>query len=258
MFSLDPRGGHNRYKFNQDFFEKWSPEMVYVLGFLYADGDIEDNRKSSRTQYITFASVDKEILEAIKKSMGSEHGLNYRAPKDVTYKDGKTYKSVESYRLRIGSKKMFGDLLKLGLTPRKSLTIKFPKDIPDDYLGDFIRGYFDGDGCVFLEKAKGISQPVIIKKLSVIFTSGSYIFLQGLANVLERKLSVSHDKIYNGSRSFQLRYSTADSIKIFEFIYRNCSGDLYLKRKFDIFREYFAMAPQKINSERSLLLKSII
>ena len=65
MFSIDPRGGHNRYKFDKDFFKKWTPEMAYILGFLYADGDIEDVRKSSRTQYITFVSVDKEILESI-------------------------------------------------------------------------------------------------------------------------------------------------------------------------------------------------
>ena len=49
MFSIDPRGGHNRYKFKTDFFERWTPEMAYVLGYLYSDGDIEDVRESSRT-----------------------------------------------------------------------------------------------------------------------------------------------------------------------------------------------------------------
>ncbi|MBU2540259.1 hypothetical protein KJ786_03855 [Patescibacteria group bacterium] len=231
--------------------------MAYVLGFLYADGDIEDVRKSSRTQYITFASVDKGILESIKKALGSEHNLNYRAPRAVTYKNGKTYESSGIYRLRIGSKKMFNDLLKFGLTPRKSLTIKFPNNIPDHYLGHFIRGYFDGDGCIFLQKAKGITKPIIIKKLSVIFTSGSYIFLQGLAEVLKNKLLINHDKIYNSNRAFQLRYSTKDSIKIFGFIYKNCPERLYLKRKFDIFDEYFLMAPQKSNLETTGVLNSL-
>jgi len=83
MFSLDPRGGHNRYKFNVNFFKKWTPEMAYVLGFIYADGDIEDNRKSSRTQYTTIASTDRDILEAIKKAMSSSHRLNYRSPRNV-------------------------------------------------------------------------------------------------------------------------------------------------------------------------------
>jgi intein/homing endonuclease len=257
MFSIDSRGGHNRRKFKADFFEKWSPEMAYVLGFLYADGDIEDNRKSSRTQYTTFFSNDKKILEAIRFVLGSDHNLNYKAPHEHLYANGKIYESAEGYRLRIGSKKLFSDLVKMGLTPRKSLTIKFPADIPNDCLGHFLRGYFDGDGCVFLQKAKGVTKPIIIKKLSVIFTSGSHIFLEGLANELKAKLAVTHDKIYNSTRSFQLRYSTADSIKIFELMYKNCFKGLYLKRKFDIFREYFQMAPRKGNLEIVGLLGSL-
>ncbi|HCC59703.1 MAG: hypothetical protein A2402_02840 [Candidatus Staskawiczbacteria bacterium RIFOXYC1_FULL_37_43] len=256
MFSLDPRGGHNRYKFKVDFFEKWSPEMAYVLGFLYADGDIEDVKKSSRTQYITFPSKDRDILESIKKVIGSSHPIQYRPRRKALFQNGKVYESAESYRIRIGSKKLFEDLIKLGLTPRKSLIIKFPKNIPDDCLNHFIRGYFDGDGCAFFQKAKGITKPIIIKKLSAIFTSGSSAFLQGLAEVLKNKLLINHDKIYNSSRAFQLRYSTGDSVKIFGFMYKNCSDGLYLKRKFDIFSEYFQMAPQKINLEIAELLRN--
>ena len=65
MFSLDPRGGHNRYKFNKDFFKKWTPKMAYVLGFMYADGNITDS-VVFRTQYISFDSADREIIEKIK------------------------------------------------------------------------------------------------------------------------------------------------------------------------------------------------
>jgi len=245
MFSLDPRGGHNRRKFKTDFFEKWSLEMAYVLGYLYADGDIEDVRKSSRTQYTTIASVDKENLGSIKRAMGSEHDLNYRAPRKIAHWNGKIYESSGIYCLRIGSKKLFSDLVKLGLTPRKSLTIKFPTNVPDECLSHFIRGYFDGDGCVFLQKAKGITKPMIIKKLSAIFTSGSFAFLQGLAKTIKNRLSIDHDRIYNSSRAFQLRYSTGDSVKIFGFMYKNCPKGLYLKRKFDIFKEYFQTAPQR-------------
>jgi len=33
-FQIDPGGGWNRYKFQVDFFKKWSNEIAYVLGFL--------------------------------------------------------------------------------------------------------------------------------------------------------------------------------------------------------------------------------
>jgi len=257
MFSIDPRGGHNRYKFKTDFFEKWSSKMAYVLGFLYADGDIEDVRKSSRTQYITFGSVDKDILEAIKMAMGSEHKLNYRAPRKVTYANGKTYESREMYRLRIGSKKMFEDLLGLGLTPRKSLTIEFPKDIPVNYLSHFVRGYFDGDGCVTIKMGKGKFGQPILKGLNVIFTSGSGLFLEGLRKRVHKTINFCDRKIYDyrkNSRSYQLKYPTFESIKWFKFLYGNNSSNLFLGRKFNVFKKYFQLRPNRVDEKAKNIL----
>ncbi len=247
MFSLDPRGGHNRRKFKTDFFEKWSPEMAYVLGFLYADGDIEDVRKSSRTQYTTITSVDKEILESIKKAMGSEHNLNYRVPRMVTHGNGKIYESSGIYRLRIGSKKMFDDLLKLGLTPRKSLTIKFPTDIPDDCFVHFVRGYFDGDGCVTIKKGKGKYEQPILKGLSVIFTSGSRLFLEGLRDESYRFAGFGKRSVYHGSNAYYLKYDTFESLKWFKFFYSNNLSNLFLERKFNVFKKYFQLRPNRID-----------
>ena len=245
MFPLDPRGGHNRYKFNKDFFKTWTPEMAYVLGFMYADGDIEDNRKSSRTQYTTFASTDKEILEAIKKVMNSSHNLNYRAAHNVTYKNGKTYRSKGIYRLRIGSKEMYEDLLKLGLTPRKSLTIEFPKNIPNQYLNHFIRGYFDGDGCVTIMRGRGKKDQPILKGIAIIFTSGSKIFLEELCKRVHESSNFSIRNIYSSSRAYSLKYPTSESVEFFKFLYGNKKSDLFLKRKFNIFAHYFQLRPMR-------------
>ena len=41
MFSLahkDPRGAHNHKLVNFSFFQTWSSQMAYVLGFIFADG----------------------------------------------------------------------------------------------------------------------------------------------------------------------------------------------------------------------------
>jgi hypothetical protein len=254
MFSIDPRGGHNRYKFKTDFFEKWSPEMAYVLGFTFADGNITD-AKSSRAQYFHVDSKDKNIIEKIKIILGANHPIYINASHFSEHKNGR-YKSKDLFRLRIGSKKLFNDLLQLGLTPNKSKTVRFPANIPEEFLGDFVRGYFDGDGCVYFQKGRGITKPIIIKKLSVIFTSGSYNFLEELSKILKSRLLLRHDKIYRGSGAFQIRYSTADSLKIFSLIYKDCNNGLYLERKFDIFREYFQMAPQKIDHEMTGILNN--
>lgn len=228
--------------------------MAYVLGFLYADGNIT-NSIPSRTQYIHLYSNDEHILYAIKAVLSSSHGIQKVSNKTFA-RTGKTYKSKDGFRLRIGSKEMYSDLLKLGVVPNKSRIATFP-NIPKKYLGSFIRGNFDGDGCVFLQKALGITQPVIIKKLSAIFTSGSYKFLEGMVGVIKNNLTISHNRIYNGTRSFQLRYSTKDSIELFKLMYQDCRSGLYLKRKSDIFNDYFRRAPKKIDKSIHKILENI-
>ena len=114
------------------------------------------------------------------------------------------------YLLRIGSHKIFNGLAKYGVHPRKSLTIELP-EIPKRYIGNFVRGYFDGDGCIYLEKTKTKS----IKCMRSIFSSGSKKFLSELANLLAYHYQFTQKKIYKGQRSYQLRYNTRDSIKLF-------------------------------------------
>ncbi|PIX88333.1 MAG: hypothetical protein COZ30_01120 [Candidatus Nealsonbacteria bacterium CG_4_10_14_3_um_filter_36_16] len=244
-FQLDPRGGHNRYNCNFDFFKHWTDEMAYVLGFLYADGAIVD-AISSRTQYIQFNSVDKEILEKIGAVMRSGHPLHTRPSRIIAHRNG-FYRSRESFILRIGSRMMFRDLLRFGITPDKSKIVTFPV-VPPRYLNHFIRGYFDGDGCAYLQKAKGITKPIIVKRLSVIFTSGSLTFLKKLGAIFKNQLTIYYKKIYDSNHAFQLRYYTDDAVKIFKFLYNSCPQKLYLQRKFDIFKNYFKLRPQKIDS----------
>lgn len=258
MFSIDPRGGHNRRKFKTDFFEKWSPDMAYVLGFLYADGDIEDVRKSSRTQYITIGSKDKEILESIKVAMGSEHNINRRIAHEFISPNGKKYERLEFYRLRIGSKKMFYDLLKLGLTPRKSLTIKFPNNIPSDCFSHFVRGYFDGDGCITIKRGVGKYGQSILKGIATIFTSGSELFLEGLKDKAYKLAGFRKRSVYYGgsSHAYYLKYDTLESLKWFKLFYGNSLPSLFLQRKFNVFKKYFQLRSSRIDKEVLEILNS--
>lgn len=145
-------------------------------------------------------------------------------------------------------------MIKLGLYPNKSLTVKFPTIIPKKFLPDFLRGYLDGDGCVYLYTSKGIKQENIIRKLSVIFTSGSFDFLTGLCNTLKIELDLDNGKVYNSHRSFQLRYSTRDSLKVFKFLYKDRRDALYLQRKFEVFCTYFRRRSSRIDIETALIL----
>ena len=57
----------------------------------------------------------------------------------------------------VNSPHLINTLISYGCTPKKSLTLKFP-DISIfknmDLIRHFIRGYFDGDGSVFISNEK--------------------------------------------------------------------------------------------------------
>jgi len=231
-----------KFKSNEDFFKNWNPIMAYVLGFLFADGNIE-NSPYMRGKYIKAINTDKKIIEKIKKYLDSEHKI--QSIKDVNSK------IKTKYILRIGSHKMYNSLENIGMTPNKSLTMKFP-NIPKNLQRYFILGYFDGDGCVYIDnykKTKG-------RRLLIAFTSGSKFFLESLSNILNEKLSLKQNKVYNSHRSYQLRYSTHDSVKIFKLLYKKQTNDLYLKRKFDIFKKFFNLRPLWVDPEVLSVLKS--
>ena len=125
-------------KVNEEFFDKWNPEMAYVLGYWYADGSIYPSERGS---YLNITSVDKEIIYNVKRWLKSEHTIREGKP---TWPNGKT-----RFILRIGNKGLYKALTKRGIYPNKSLTVKLP-NIPKRFLSHFVMGYFDGDGCVFL------------------------------------------------------------------------------------------------------------
>ena len=175
--------------------------MAYVLGFWFADGYMR-HEKSYR---VVFSSKDVEHLEDIRTLISSTHKL-------VTH--------GESKDLIIFSKKLFNSLKKLGGIRKKSLVMKFPK-IPDVYLADFIRGYFDGDGSVHLvsyirtkDKKKQID-------LRCNFTSGSPNFLNTLRDILSKKLNLSPRKIcsYGDGNQWKLGYGTKDTKLLLKFMY---------------------------------------
>lgn len=222
----DPRGGHNQKNFNENFFKKWSSQMAYILGFIAADGALIDARKSSRTCYTTLSSNDKELLESIKLYMNSSHPISSRPAHFNKFRNG-TFFCKESFILRFGSKTMFQDLINLGITPRKSLRIKLPK-IPEKYFHLFLRGNFDGDGCIniYTRKRDGLVIP------QVIFTSGSKKFLTALGQTLSNYIKIYSYSVTWDSGAYRLRYKKKASVNIVKYMYRNLKTAPYLERKY--------------------------
>ncbi|HSV94818.1 MAG TPA: LAGLIDADG family homing endonuclease [Spirochaetia bacterium] len=225
----DKRGGYNRKKIDEDFFKVWSPKMAYVLGFIYADGAVEDCRKSSRTCYLLLANNDLNILKDIMAAMSTKQTVHTIGPRVIKIRD-KKYWCKTSYYVRIGNKLIYEDLLKLGLCPRKSLIIELP-NIPEQYFQYFLRGYFDGDGCINIEKNKK-------NRVNVIFTSGSKIFLEQLVFYIHKIYPTIKCSISFGYGAYKLRYNWRNALMVAGYIYQDIVQAPYLKYKYKKYSEY--------------------
>lgn len=221
---------------NQDFFKTWTPEMAYVLGYFAADGCMLTNKRGGH--FIEFTSTDRILLEHVKRVSGASHRISERVRKHIRCKT--------AYRLQIGSGEWYSDLLALGFTPRKSNTLTFP-EVPELCLGDFVRGYFDGDGCVYFSKLKYYDRAYKRWILLTLFTSGSRSFLESLHFRL-RSHGIEKGTIAKKARGFELRFSHRDSLALYQLMYDTAQvATTFLPRK----REKLEDAIQVLGLDKS-------
>ncbi len=213
-------------KVNETFFNRWSLSMAYVLGYFCADGCMFINPGGSK--YVSFYSTDNELIAKTKRLLNSKNKIAVRDRKNVNWK--------KLFSLQIGSKSMYSDLLKLGLMSTKAKRLSLP-NIPDKYLRHFVRGYFDGDGCIshgyYKRKYRRKNNFILMAR----FASSSKNFLDNLS----RKLSLSADLkggcLCKNSGGFHLIYSKNDTVKLFNFMYNRVSREEFLERKYNKFQE---------------------
>ncbi len=206
---------------DERFFKKWSPKMAYILGFFAADGCLTINRKR-KNKYIEFVSIDYEIIKKIRSTLKSEHKIGIAK---------KGLNNSIAYRLQIGSKEIYNDLVDLGFIPKKSLILKFP-DVPTKFLSHFTRGYFDGDGHCSYGKYIKKDRPGQSMFMLSGFTSGSLDFLEKLRDILNKYAKIRGGTFYFWNRAYRLSFSCINSQKLFNFLYKNIDKSIYLPRKY--------------------------
>lgn len=131
---------------NSDYFENIDrKEKAYLLGYLIADGSIEDSPRKDRPSRMVrlrfgCATEDDELIKFVQKEIAPNNKLRYYQPK------GSNRKQITI--LQICDKRLTNTLInKYGVLPRKTNDsfFTFP-DISKKFERDFIRGYIDGDG----------------------------------------------------------------------------------------------------------------
>ena len=220
---------------NEDFFEKIdSEEKAYVLGFIAADGAVQPQANKIK---IDLKSVDEDILLKIQKAMGHHNKLSHYINKNRTFEDKTKFYDCPISRLVINSKKIVEDIQKYGVGPKKSNTLNIRFDlIPDEFFFDFLRGYFDGDGCLSFSREK--------KYTDLNFTSSTIVCIK-LKEIIKDKMGEDRFYLYH-RRKENLQNATIICTKTYFIVdllkkmYNNST--IYLDRKhkkyLDFLKEY--------------------
>jgi hypothetical protein len=209
--------------FNEYIFDSIdTEEKAYWLGFLFADGTISSSplRKEVKTQYQIELSLSIKDLEHLEKFA-----------KFLEYKQS-LYKDEIRCRLSVYSKHLWNILNVNGCTPKKSLTLKFPRIElfkSKELIYHFIRGYWDGDGCLTWND-KEHTRP----EVSVL---GTDEILNSIIKFICSKtptLHINHPEQQSIIKYFNL--TGKDAYESMCKLYKNST--IYLSRKYEKFLEY--------------------
>ena len=191
-------------------------EKAYWLGFLYADGCVTNNS-------VELSVHIKDRNHLIKYSNFLKLNSDY-------------IKDVENIsRVRVHNKHLSESLESKGCVKQKSLKLTFPKFnifSKQSLIYDFIRGYFDGDGCIRIYKHK---KGATVCDIDFVGTKN---FLEGIRDFLGVKGGIirSASSKNNKTSVYRLDYRCVSARKVSRLLYENSS--IWLLRKYEEFKKF--------------------
>jgi hypothetical protein len=217
---------HRVTPLNETYFDVVTVGMAYWLGFFYAD---VYNSQSVNTVTLALQARDKLHLEKLATVL--------QLPLEKI-----TYSKVDKHAhntLKMYSKYMCEKLTELGCPQGKSFLIKYPDWLPSELYNHFIRGLFDGDGCLTFRKKQREWKWSLMSTKEVCEAIHD-IFMKELGlNVPVRYASETGHNTYNMETSGNEKIA-----KIMKWLYANSTDDIRLTRKYE---KYERLAEQQKN-----------
>lgn len=211
-----------RKNYNENYFETIdSEDKAYFLGFICADGCLINDESKYRYQLtIKIHNKDEHILSELLKYINGEMNIWQHLQRDMS-------------QITFSGKKIIDDLGNKGVYPQKTFTISYPM-IDENLERHFLRGYFDGDGCIRLNIDKRDNS----KRGDLRFVGGSIDILTKINERMNVLFGTNLNKLY-GPKNRDYKFigwaGMSDIEKIYHGFYDNTN--LYLKRKKSIFDE---------------------
>lgn len=217
--------GRLLYEVNESYFDNIdTEEKAYFLGFLYADGYNNVERHEVK---IRLSKIDEEILIKFRNALypNQDRPLYYYRINEREYCE-----------LYISNSHISSILAKLGCGQAKTFNVSFPWFINNDLYHHFIRGVFDGDGCISCSTLKTGKNAGAHKTMFSII--GYEPFIKSINHIIATSCKLNENKLIRrkdkDSRLATMCYSGCNQcIIIRNYLYKNAT--IYLKRKYDKF-----------------------
>jgi hypothetical protein len=134
---IDPnRRRWSRSFVRHEYFNDLSdPSCAYLAGLLAADGNILERQ---RRLTLELSRRDEELVRFARDELAPGFPLRTRVRPN----------GCATSLLAITSARVCADLAAVGITPRKSLSLRWPEQLERTTLRPFLLGFFDGDGFV--------------------------------------------------------------------------------------------------------------
>ena len=189
-----------------------SEEKAYLLGWIASDGWLQGNR----TIGIGVNIRDVDVLKVLRDFICPDLPIvDYsKSMKRLTICSTRWVKSIKEH------------LNLKGESHKKSNIVQMPIDISESLKWCFLRGLFEGDGCVFIAKSsKGWADCLSV-------TIGS-------TSLAMRMMIVTFCKNFNiniGIYQNQVQLYGQYAARFLEKIYARCNEKFVLKRKYDTYK----------------------
>ena len=202
----------------------WSDDLAYAIGLVATDGCL---LRSGR--HVAFVSKDLELIHTFLRCV-DRVGARVR-------------KARRAYRVYFGDVELYDWLTAVGLTPKKSLTMRGLRVAPEFFL-DVVRGLLDGDGSIahYVHKPNSADYPNYqYRRLCVRFYSASEAHLRWLRTQLGATLGIRGALIRQPRELkhdlFVLQYAKYASIALLTRLYEDPNTPR-LRRKWLIWEDY--------------------
>jgi hypothetical protein len=220
------------YGVDDSFFLKDSEESFYWAGFLAADGCIV-SRKDYKSKILELELGEKDLdhLLKFKDQIKSNHPIKEKIVKNK--KKNKKWSDRKTYRIRICNYELCSSLERFNIVSKKTKTYDFPKWLIDHSLvNHFMRGYFDGDGCISKNSAPNRKDDY---RMNI---AANKNFLITFSNIICKNLDIINNSIIlnKTNKMYYLCYSGNLLVnKVCSYLYNDAK--IFLKRKHNLWQK---------------------